>query len=204
MSTTSQPTNVEETYDCTYCDDEFPAPTAVAGSFCSTSCHRAHRREKRVREVFREIEQDHRFCATCGRQLKTVDKPNTTVVVGPSRHQEWDHAKDVLVGYQYRTEHAETGEISLDVDEAADRPIVEDGVATGTVCKCGNTAHQHEEPILQGRFPFTTAYYVARAARVLREEGKHDVRLDLWRLFDAVLKRDPLRDALAHAVVLDD
>ncbi|SNZ18306.1 hypothetical protein SAMN06269185_3327, partial [Natronoarchaeum philippinense] len=117
------------------------------------------------------LEHDHRFCKTCGRQLKTVDKPATaSVVVGPSSHQEWDYAKDVLVGWQYRTEHAETGEISLDVDEDGDRPIVERGVATGTICECGNTAHQHAEDAIRNREPFTTAYYVLRAARIFRAE----------------------------------
>jgi len=195
----------EETYECSYCDGDRRPSTSVAGSFCSIECHRAHKRAKRVDEIMELLEQDHRFCKTCGRQLKTVDKPATaSLVIGPSQHQEWDYAKDVLVGWQYRTEHSETGEISMDVDEEGDRPIVRDGVATGTVCRCGNTAHQHAEEALRDRFPFTSAHYVYRAIRVLRAEGKHDVELDRHRLIDEVLDRESIREALTQAVILDD
>lgn len=127
------------------------------------------------------------------------------MVIPPSLHDpDWGNASDVLVGYQYRTPHAETGEISLDVDDEADRPIVEDGVAKGTVCCCGNTSHRHEEDALRERFPFTTAYWLLVAARTLRREGKHEVELDRGRLFDAVLERESIREALEQAVVLDE
>ena len=210
--TPTQPTD-EETYECSHCGGDRRPSTSVAGSFCSTACHRAHKRAKQAGRILEILEHDHRFCKTCGRQLKTVDKPDTTLVVGPCEHQEWGHAKDVLVGYQYRTEHADQGEISMDVDEAGDRPIVERGVATGTVCRCGNTAHQHGEAIIRDRFPFETAYFLHRAARTLRAEDKHDVQLDRRQLFDAVVDQAvpvedsnglDIRAAIADAVVLND
>lgn len=214
MSATQQPTETEETYECSQCGSDRRPATSVAGSFCSIACHQAHRREKRAAEVFELLEHDHRFCGTCGRQLKEVDKPaDTTVVIGPSAHQEWDHAADVFVGYQHRTQHAEVGEISMDVDDEADRPIVQDGVATGTICKCGNTSHRHTEPAIRDRCPFTTAHYLARAARVLRSEDKHDVHFAHGVLVDGVLEQTlpvededavGLRAAFAQAVVLDD
>lgn len=201
MSATTHTHDLEsrDTYECSHCGGDRDPRTSVAGSFCSIECHRAHRREKRAREIMRELEHDHRFCATCGRQLKTVEKPTDAAL----RQIDGYHSTTALVGYQYRTEHAETGEISLDVDDEADRPIVEDGVATGTVCSCGNTSHRHEEAALRERFPFTTAYWLWLAARTLRAEDKHDVRLERERLFDAVLERASIRDALAQAVVLE-
>lgn len=203
-----------ETYRCSECDEEFAAIAAVAGSFCSMECHRSHRRGKRAREVMRELEHDHRFCATCGRQLKEIERPiGKSLVIPPSAHDDWAAASDVLVGFQHRTQHAETGEISLDVDDRAERPIVEDTVTTGTICECGNTAHRHEEGAIRERAPFETAYYVALATRVLRAEDKHDVVLDRRALFDAVLEQAvpveagtsiDVRGALRAAVVLDD
>lgn len=206
MSTTAPQSDVESIeYTCGHCGGAHTPAETVAGSFCSTGCHRGHQRAKRAGEFFRELEQDHRFCATCGRQLKTTNKPPRQVVIPPSLHDaDWGNASDVLVGYQYRTPHAETGEISLDVDDDADRPIVEDGVAKGTVCCCGNTDHRHEEPAIRERFPFTTAYWLLVAARTLRAEDKHDIDFDQGQLLDAVLDGDTIREAATEAVVLDD
>ncbi len=199
MSATPTATDVDSIeYECGHCGEEHSPAETVAGSFCSRECHRAHRREKRAREIFRALEHDHRWCATCGRQLKEVEEPTDEAL----RQIDGFHSKTSVIGFQYRTEHAETGEISLDVDDETDRPIVEDSVATGTVCSCGNTSHRHEEEALRERFPFTTAYYLWLASRQLRTEEKHDVRLDRDRLFDAVLERASTREAIARAVIL--
>lgn len=204
MSATPHQADGEKIYKCSHCGGDRRASTSVGGSFCSTGCYRAHRRSKQAGEIFELLEHDHRFCATCARQLKTTNKPPRQVVIPPSLHDsDWGNASDVLIGYQYRTHHAETGEISLDVDDEADRPIVEDGVATGTVCECGNTSHRHEEDALRDRFPFSTAYYLLLATRVLRAEEKHDIHLDRGALFDAVLEREPIRKAVAQAVILE-
>jgi len=210
MSTTSTP-STEETHECSHCGGPFTRSTAVAGSFCSIDCHRQHCREKRAGEVFREIEQDHRVCATCGRQLKEIEASGCSVVVNPASHQDWTAASDVWVGLQHRTEHAETGEISLDTtDEPA--MLTDDRVVTGTVCECGNTDHRHEESAIRERAPFETAYYLGVAVDVLRHEGKHDIHLAAGELVDAVLEQAvpvqdadlDLRAALSAAVVLGE
>lgn len=200
MSATTPATDLEShEYECGHCGEGHAPAETVAGAFCSHECHDAHRREKRANVLWRELEQDHRFCATCGRQLKEIERPTDEAL----RQIEGFHSTTSVVGYQYRTEHARVGEISLDVDDEADRPIVQDAVATGTVCCCGNTSHRHEETTLRERFPFTTAYWLLVASRTLRAEDKHDVRLDRGRLFDAVLERTPIREAIAQAVVLE-
>jgi len=163
MSTTiSTPT--EEAYECAYCGGPRRPSTSVGGSFCSIECHHEHRREKRAAEVLRELTQDHRFCATCGRQLKEIEAGGCSVVVKPASHQEWTAASDVWVGIQHRTRHADIGEVSLDTTEGDDT-LVQDRVATGTVCACGNTDHRHEELAIRQRSPFETAHYLALAAR---------------------------------------
>jgi DNA-directed RNA polymerase subunit RPC12/RpoP len=210
MSTTT-PNPSEETYECAHCGGPRRPSTSVAGSFCSIDCHQQHRREKRAGEVLRELAQDHRFCATCGRQLKEIEAGDQLLVVGPSRHDSWTFASDVWAGYQHRTEHAELGEISLDT---ADEPTVltDDYVATGTVCECGNTDHRHEESAIRERFPFETAHYLALAVDILHVEGKHDVQVDWVALVNAVIEQAlpvqkaaiDLRAALEAAVVLAD
>jgi len=209
MSTTT-PTPSEETYECAYCGSPRRPSTSVAGSFCSIVCHRQHRRQKRAGEVLRELKQDHRFCATCGRQLKEIEAGDQSLVVKPSSHQDWTAASDVWVGIQHRTEHAEAGEISLDTtDDPA--MLTDDRVATGTTCACGNTDHRHEEPAIRERAPFETAHYLALAVEALRAEGKHDVDIDRHELVDAVTEQAvPVQDtdidvqaALADAVRLE-
>jgi hypothetical protein len=210
MSTTTA-TSTEETYECAYCGGPRRASTSVAGSFCSIECHQQHRREKRAAEVLRELEQDHRFCGTCGRQLKEIEAGGCSVVVKPASHQEWVAASDVWVGIQHRTAHADIGEVSLDTTDDG-TVLTDDRVATGTICQCGNTDHRHAESAIRQRSPFETAYYLGVAVETLQLEGKHDVDIDRQTLVDAV--RDqllPVEDAdldlpsaLADAVTLTD
>ncbi|WP_137288642.1 hypothetical protein [Natronorubrum halophilum] len=79
----------------------------------------------------------------------------------------------------------------------ADEPV-----KMGTVCRCGQTDHKHENETLRSRFPFTTAHYLAVATAMLRAEDKTDVRVDRERLFDAVLEHQSIREAFASAVIL--
>lgn len=143
-----------ETYPCSApdCDDLAQPHEMVDGSYCSLRCSRRHDGDK----LLRNIEHDHRFCTTCFRQLKEIEKPDatTSVVVGPVDHDEVaDTTRDCLIGMQYRTRHAETGEIEgrphVEVHTDApgqDRPLSPgDRLAmTGTVCKCGTTDHRDD------------------------------------------------------------
>lgn len=209
----------EQTYECDHCGGDRRPSTSVAGSFCSHECHRAHRGQKRVRELFRTLEHDHRYCTTCGRKLKEVIKP-------PKRNAVGKDIPDWVIGWQHRTDRSCIGERSPRVDipdeselELPSKPdgaiyaydhdgstknvgnygdfrnerpptiAPNDPVYTGTVCNCGNTDHRHEEERIRNRSPFETAYYLAIATRELRTEGKHEVEIDRDRLFDAVLEQ---------------
>lgn len=205
VKSTARDSHSEE-YDCAHCDGP-RSKHSQWGSYCSRECYEAEQRAAKANELLNVLEHDHRYCHTCGRQLKEIEEPTESysVVVGPcAHHDDWDNVTDVLIGYQYRTKHAETGEISLDIEDgrSAERPIVEDGVATGTVCTCGNTSHRHADETLRDRFPFTTAYYLHIAAEALRREEKHDVALNRDRLMSAVADRKSIREAIAEAVVL--
>lgn len=206
MSTTTHPDGDVQIYECAYCGGDRRASASVGGSFCSTECHRAHKRAKRAGEIFELLEHDHRFCRTCFSQLKEVHKPaGVSVVIPPSLHDEdWGHATDVLVGYQFRTPAAETGEISMDVDAEGDRAIVEDGVAMGTICQCGATDHRDDEPaIREGLAWHAIVAQLDAAIEALRAEDKHDIDVDTHTLASLLEIDVPVQEALQRAVVLD-
>lgn len=139
--------------ECRRCGDEHPIETAVA-QFCSEECRLRDAGGKQLRNIAR----DHRFCTACFRQVKEIERPpgGTSVVVGPVAHaaRSDDAAADVLVGYQYRTRHATTGEregraiVTTDPTDphAGERPPSPgDRLAmTGTICECGTTDHRDD------------------------------------------------------------
>lgn len=98
----------DQTLECGYCDEQF-TPPATAGSFCSPECHHAHRGMKSAREVFEILEQDHRYCGTCGRRLKDIQKP-------PKQNSVGKEIPDFVIGWQFRTDYATIGERSPSVD----------------------------------------------------------------------------------------
>lgn len=115
MSISQVPT---ETYECAQCGGPRAPETSVAGSFCSTDCHEAHRREKAAEKVLDRVVHSHKFCATCFRRLKFVYRP--------------DHPDlpDFFRGYQHRTDNAELGEISRPARDVIEpEPSPEDGAA---------------------------------------------------------------------------
>lgn len=129
---------------------------------------------------------DHRFCYTCFRQLKTIDKPN------PS-------APGCAIGFQYPTQHATRSQITEQIDEY--REIVR----IGTICRCGNTDHTSRETVIQNqkfRQIVANLYY---ALETLRWEGQHKYELDITALADALRRQTDTADwdfalAIGHAI----
>lgn len=225
-----------QSVECGQCGDQFQLP-ATSGSFCSPECHDEHRRQKLVDDFFETLEHDHRFCSTCGRQVKEIEKP-------PERNSAGKSITDAAIGWQHRTEHGCLGQLSTNVedDDDDDEPDVpdldfegghdpvyvfehggdtynvgtyrdfrnplepsiraDDPVKMGTVCRCGQTDHKHENETLRTRFPFTVAHYLAVATVTLRAEDKTVVRVDRKRLFEAVLEGRTTREAFASAVIV--
>lgn len=206
---TSDDVEEREVYECATCGDPRMPETSVAGSFCSTDCHQTHRRSKRASELLELVEHDHRFCYNCFAQLKEVHKPaGKSVVVGPSLHdpEGWGQASDVLIGFQRRTEEAEIGEKSLDVDDESpgDRPIVEDGVATGTICRCGATDHRDVEPAIRDEIaPARLATQLLAAIDLLGREDKHEIDVLGPAVRSSLESGDDPRTAIEGAVILE-
>ena len=116
----------------------------VDGSYCSYACSYRHQGKK----LLSDIEHSHTRCASCGVQLKEVQKPSET-------------HPDVFIGYQYRTKFADWGEKTVFIDN-------KEFDTTGTICKnCGATDHRDD---YLREFHYTD--FVKRVLRYLREKYK--------------------------------
>jgi len=184
MSTTEP----RSSYDCAYsdCQNTFPANQAVAGSYCSEDCKHAHQGWK----LLNTIQSDHKFCSNCGSQLKEVEKPPKTFLVGKTRA-----AANSIVGFQYRTPDAATGEI--DVDDTPGR----EQVSTGTICgQCGNTNQQEVFPEDHHRHLVEYGHRFLEAIKEQRREGVHDKQVEESVFFDTLVRSDDLALALGEAI----
>ena len=193
-----------ESYDCGECDDQFDHPP-IAGSFCSTECHHAHRAGKQRDAIFERLEHDHRFCGTCFAQTKEIEAPpeGTSLVIPPAldpHDKDWENAKDVLIGYQHWTKHAVEGETGKP------KKYHNDLIRATSICRCGNCSHRHAEDTIRDRLAFTAGHNLLEAIDELRREGKTDVDVDREAFFDALLgepdERRGHREALAEAIRL--
>lgn len=131
-SVDSEP-DTEDVYECPQCE----GPRPGGRSFCSASCRRQHERETVARDILHHIEHDHRFCATCFRQVKEIEEPTNASLLGV----EGIHSTESVIGYEHPTEHADRGELTDQrcVDEDDPRVVERDLVRRGVICECGAT-----------------------------------------------------------------
>lgn len=126
----------EETYECDHCGAEHHPRDAVK-SYCSHECYLHGEGER----ILRHVTRDHRWCASCWRPVKTVNKPPTTRYTKAPDHPEKDRwqLKDIVIGYQYPTKHMVVTEAALGGSDG-DRLIAPSKVDyTCWGCRCGNT-----------------------------------------------------------------
>lgn len=203
MSTSSSSQQHQEHWECDYCGENRPSHSFFNGAMCSEECERLDRADT----LLNILEHDHRLCYSCGRRLKTIERPpeTTTLVIGPVRHDAVPNtAKDVLVGYEYPTEHASHGEISLDVvdDPEVDGRPMSDRVGHGVTCSCGATDHRDADPTIRDRYALEIAHNFQETIADLRAEGKTDERIHRDVHFERLILGDTHREALSKALVL--
>ena len=178
---------------CFSCREEFDLP-GYDGDVCSEECHYRHKGEKAVNI----LRHDHRLCASFGRWVKTVSRPNEdwkherssaveTVLKNGGEYHNVDGlgialdatdasdrrptATEQVIGYQYPTENAEHVEKEYAIDEYR----VQYG--TGLGCKCGMTNTRETDNILRGiELASVLANYVV-VFRELEREGQLDQRM---------------------------
>lgn len=174
-----------ETYPCAdqACDEHFAAHDSVDGSYCSQTC--SYRDDGR--SILRNIAHDHRYCTSCFRQVKEIERPqeHQRVVVGPVDHDQLQAtSQDVLVGYQYRTKHSDIGPketrahhiIDAQPDTHDRKPTPADSLTmTGTICACGTTDHRDDYLRTHDHVDIPQA---ARRLHSILEDHYHDGQLD--------------------------
>ena len=193
MSTSS--TTQPETAECAYCEGDRDIHASVAGSYCSTECYHAHQGDKALNIV----RNDHRLCATCLSFIKSIERPDDEWVnehktreqfaleIGGLFHNKQGQSvldltncndelrtqRESVVGYQYRTENAETVVKEFDGPDKYSRTK-----QTGTACKCGNTNPRESVETLRESDPATVLKNTVFTFWQLESEGKIDSRLN--------------------------
>ena len=131
----SSTTHALERHTCGQCGEKCDPMTTVAGAFCSERCLYRHRGQKAIQRIV----SDHRWCATCFRQIKTVHRPPESELVELDVPK---HIRKAFVGFQYRTDHAVNG-----VDCKEDPDLMGRRIEyTRTSCECGavDPSDRHE------------------------------------------------------------
>jgi hypothetical protein len=152
------------------CDAEYAVPNAVAGSFCSAECAA----RDRGRSFLRSIRHDHRFCWSCFRLRKEIERPTDEARrgLGPVTDA-------ALVGYEYHTEHVDMGEHGLE-------------------CTCGAVDHDIDAWIDRESGPYH--WYLRILVEQTRIEGQHEYTFDLETFADEYWAEDDLELALGRAL----
>lgn len=150
----------QETYTCRHCGGPREAATSVGGSFCSERCLYRHRGEK----ALRRIASDHRWCATCFRQVKETTRPDDIELqdAGVSKL-----VRQSFVGFEDPTEHAVEG---VDDREHRDNPYRRTAY-TRTSCECGAVDPNDRHAVLRDLDPEATMQSLWQCLVALEEHG---------------------------------
>ncbi|QRY26378.1 MULTISPECIES: hypothetical protein [Halobacterium] len=192
-----QPSNEPE-YDCGRddCDNSRSPSTTVAGSFCSQACATRHHGQ----HLLNLIRHDNRYCYTCFGRLKDVQEPTekwrtrktTPYEIALDQGACFEQASDgsivldasscgyrkaidpkSVIGYQYATDHATTGEVRVERTEG-----MPDDTRIGLICQCGSTDARVSEDVIRTANPRSTVRSLLTALETLREEEQHDKEID--------------------------
>lgn len=162
----------EERYSCGHgdCDNDRTASTSVAGSYCSREC----RDRADGKGLLEDIRQDHRFCWSCFRQRKSIEKPPAQVKRGRGKH-----TAEAIVGFEYLTEHSERG-------------------SHGIECTCGAVGHDIDWSEARQKAPIH--WFLTLASRQLVDDGRRDDSIDVVTLADELWQTDDLELAVGRAL----
>lgn len=169
MSITVTP---EQRYDCERdgCDETRTRSTSVGGSYCSRECYN----RSTGSNLLRDIRQDHRFCWSCWRARKEIERPTAE-----SRRGLGPITDDALVGYEYYTEHAEMGPYGLE-------------------CACGAVSHDIDDYDRLADGPYH--WFLKLAFEQMVDEGQRDGAFDLVAFANAYWETDDLELAVGRAI----
>lgn len=199
---------------CFECRDEFELP-GYNNDVCSEECYYRHKGEK-AENILRN---DHRLC-TCGRQLKEVNPPSQewqetkqsaleTVLEHGGEYHNVDNQltldateasdrrptnTDCVIGFQHRTQHAETVEKEFEVGD------YHRTYATGTGCECGITDTRDIDEDLRATELATVLANFVYLFRELYHEGQLDQRINKDIFFREYKRSQDITYALGKAL----
>jgi hypothetical protein len=167
-------TTRQEVYDCALdeCEQTRTKTTSVEGSYCSREC--ADR--QRGRDFLANIRTDHRFCWSCFRARKEIERPTDSAVQDLTGF----YVKQAVVGFEYHTEHVEMGPHGLE-------------------CECGACDHAIEDWNQRESGPY--AWWLKEIVDQMRDEGQHERRFDIVAFCDTLWETDDLELAVGRADV---
>jgi len=163
----------EQRYDCSFedCTDQRTPSTSVAGSYCSPECAT----RATGRKFLRDVEHDHRFCWSCFRQRKEIERPTDEARRGKGRF-----TAKAMVGLEYRTEHVEEGPYGLE-------------------CECG--AVDHDTPEYDRREAGPYHWFLLLVSQQLVAEGQREDEIDIETFADVYWSTDDLELAVGRALL---
>jgi len=152
------------------CDERKTQYGMVDGSYCSEECAA----RATGADFLDVVEHDHRFCWSCFRRRKEIERPTaeTRRGLGPV-------TDEALIGYEYSTEHVSEGEWGLE-------------------CTCG--AVDHDTPAYDARESVPYYWYLYLIGEQLVADGHRDNSLDLETLADVHWATDDLKLAVGRAL----
>jgi len=130
---------------CLHCSQEFEFNENR--DYCSEECEIADRGQG----LLNQIENDHRFCGSCYKPIKTVYRPADETT--PELRKKALVIRESFVGFEDLTEHAEKGQYGIE-------------------CSCGNISHYHAEELLRDGEPYE--WFLKLSVETFREEGQRE------------------------------
>jgi len=203
MSTQPQTTD-SEVGECAHCGGPRPYQESVHGSYCSKSCYWESRGER----YLNLLRDDHRYCSTCGRKLKSTVKPHASVFdhSGGGLYTQADGTvdyewigqvttQDASIGQQYLNENA-THHIDARRPESGGLPIEYERIG----CACGTVNPRDRHGFLQTT-PFEILYRYYTAFQFLWDDGidklpQEPVEDEFYRGY---LEADSIQGAVGYA-----
>jgi hypothetical protein len=145
----------------------------VAGSYCSTECAARAKGES----FLSDLRDDHRFCWSCLRQRKEIERPTDEARRGKGRY-----TAEAMIGFEYATEHADAG-------------------AFGLECRCG--AVDNDTPAYNQRESAPYYWLLVQISRMFVAEGQREDTIDLPTLADVHFGTDDLALAVGRGLLAD-
>lgn len=181
------------TDECKWCNEQITE--WYAPGYCSEECYYKERGDR----ALNNLRHDHRFCASCGSKLKSIEPvpdEKKIKIEAPDHKNRPDEGeiRNTHIGYQYLTPNAEISEKEYHIDEYSSI------IHTGTGCKCGNTDTRYIDKDLQEiELKETLVNYVKRF-REIEREGQINQRITKDTFFRVFKTTGDLEYALGKAL----